>query len=198
MAAGFPPEDSQALPEDWNADYSDCETVEVPLTFDSQFFNTLHTDINGIGDLQEAEQQKMNMEIINLGQDLALVTKPSRFHKTDLEPWRHILELYVEAEVFFATREQTHGTRSSQNALKQLQWFQSQVETKEFAKHFKLRSSQSAFVRFLHLNASLVKYLQFRELNQLAVRKILKSTVAFRSTKSPRPPLRCALLIRAH
>lgn len=167
-------EDGRAGPEPGVVDHGDCETVEVPLVFDSQFFRMLHTDVSGIDGLQEQEQQRMNQEITNLGQELALVTKPSRFHRTDLEPWRHILELYVEAEVFFATREQAHGTRSSQNALKQLKWFQDQVEKEEYAKKFKLRPSQAAFGRFLRLNASLVKYLQFRELNQLAVRKILK------------------------
>lgn len=176
MTACTHAEDGQASPEASSADSGDeYETVEVPLVFDSQFFRMLHTDVNGIDDLQAEEQQRMNAEITDLGKEIALVTKPTRFHKTDLEPWRYILELYVEAEVFFATQEQTHGTRSSQNALTQLQWFQSQVEKKKFAKQFRIQASQAAFARFLRLNANLLKYLQFQELNQLAVRKILKS-----------------------
>ena len=107
------PESSASFVQD--DDSRDYETVEVPLVFDSQFFEILHADVNSIDNLQEAEQRKMNQEITELGGELALVTKPSRFHKTDLEPWRYILELYVEAEVFFATREQTHGTRTSQD-----------------------------------------------------------------------------------
>lgn len=175
MTNGDSTEDSPSPSEAWGADSSEYKTVEVPLVFDSQFFNMLHADVNGIDDLQAEEQQKMNQEITNLGQEIAQVTKPTRFHRTDLQPWRYILELYVEAEVFFATQEQTHGTRSSQNALKQLQWFQNQVEAKRLVKQFKLSSSKAAFGRFVHLNASLLKYLQFQELNQLAVRKILKS-----------------------
>lgn len=156
--------------------HNGCETIEVPLVFDSQFFRILHNDVNSIDDLQATEKKKMNQEITDLGTEISQVTKPTRFSKTDLEPWRHILELYVDAEVFFATQEQTHGARSSKEALKQLQFFQSEVEKKQFVRNFKLRESQVAFVRFLRLNASLLKYLQFQELNQLAVRKILKST----------------------
>lgn len=163
---------------DETTENGDFETIEVPLVFDSQFFEILHSDVNSIDNLQAKEQKKMHQEITDLGSELSQITKPSRFHKTDLEPWRYILELYVDAEVFFATREQDHGARSSQQALKQLQWFQTQVEKKKFTKNFKLHESQAAFVRFLHLNASLLKYLQFQELNQLAVRKILKSMLS--------------------
>jgi E3 ubiquitin-protein ligase BAH len=152
----------------------ECETFEVPLVFDSQFFRILHNDVSSIDDLQATEKKKMDQEIANLGSEISQVTKPTRFSKTDLDPWRHILELYIDAEVFFATQEQSHGARSSQQALKQLQWFQSEVEKRQFAKSFKLRESQMAFVHFLRLNASLLKNLQFQELNQLAVRKILK------------------------
>ncbi|KAF7549214.1 hypothetical protein G7Z17_g6554 [Cylindrodendrum hubeiense] len=150
------------------------ETLEVPLVFDGEFFNILQSDVNNLDTLQTQEEERMKVEIVDLGKEVAQVAKPSRFSKNDLARWRNIFELYLDAEVFFATHEMDHGARSSQVALKQLQWFQNQVETRGLAKEFKLAESRAAFTRFLNLNASLLKNLQFQELNKLAISKILK------------------------
>ncbi|PNY29592.1 RING finger protein [Tolypocladium capitatum] len=154
------------------------ETIEVPLVFDSQFFDMLQSDVNNLDALQAEEEKKMTEEVVELGKDVSQVSRPSRFSKSDLARWRHIFELYLDAEVFFATHECDHGTRSSQKALKQLQWFQGEVDKRQLATDFKLRESRAAFLRFLNLNASLLKNLQFQELNKLAVVKILKSKLA--------------------
>jgi len=150
------------------------ETIEVPLVFDNEFFDILQSDVNNIDALQASERRNMTNEIQELRQEIGQVSQPSRFSKTDLARWRQIFELYLDAEVFFATNEQDHGARSSQAALKKLQWFQQEVETRQLARCFKLRASQQAFTRFVQLNSNLLKNLQFQELNQLAVLKILK------------------------
>ncbi|KAL6852840.1 hypothetical protein ACO1O0_007388 [Amphichorda felina] len=155
-------------------DRDDHETIEVPLVFDNRFFEMLQSDVNNIDALQANEQRGMIEEIFALRDEIALVSKPSRFSKTDLALWRHIFELYLDADVFFATSEQDHGARSSQAALKQLQWFQGEVEKRHLARDFRLRESHVALARFLKLNASLLKNMQFQELNRLAVLKILK------------------------
>lgn len=150
------------------------QTIEVPLVFDSEFFDILQSDVNNLDVLQGQEEKNMSSEIVALGKEVAQVTKPTRFSKSDLARWRYIFELYLDAEVFFATHEQDHGARSSQVALKQLQWFQKEVEKRGLAKEFKLPESRDAFTRFINLNALLLKNLQFQELNKLAVTKILK------------------------
>lgn len=151
------------------------ETIEVPLVFDAEFFDMLQSDVNNLDALQAEEEQKLTTEVVELGKEVSLVCRTSRFSKSDLARWRRIFELYLDAEVFFSTHERDHGTRSSQKALAQLQWFQSEVEKSHLAKEFKLRESQTAFSRFVNLNLSLLKNLQFQELNKLAIVKILKS-----------------------
>jgi hypothetical protein len=158
------------------AEEDDVETIEVPLVFDNRFFEILQSDVNNIDALQAEEQKTMSKEIMELGKEVSRVAKPTRFSSSDLTRWRHIFELYLDAEVFFATHEQTHGARTSKDALRQLQWFQSEVEKRDLVKSFKIPESQVAFARFLKLNLSLLKNLQFQELNKLAVMKILKST----------------------
>lgn len=126
----------------------------------------------------------MSTEVVELSKEVSKLSKPSRFSKSDLARWRQIFELYLDAEVFFATREQTHGSRSSESALKQLQWFQGEVQKRELASKFKFKESHDAFTRFIKLNMSLLKNLQFQELNQTAIFKILKSKTQTLSPQS--------------
>ncbi|KAF4967092.1 hypothetical protein FSARC_5313 [Fusarium sarcochroum] len=150
------------------------EIIEVPLVFDAEFFEMLQSDVNNLDALQTKEEKTMTSEIVALGREVEQVVKPKRFSKTDLARWRQIFELYLDAEIFFATHEQDHGDRSSQVALRQLQWFQDQVANQNLVKDFKLPESKAAFTRFINLNASLLKNMQFQELNKTAVAKILK------------------------
>lgn len=158
------------------------ETVEVPLVFDAEFFDMLQSDVNNLDALQTEEEGKMTAEVVELGKEVSFVCRTSRFSKSDLARWRRIFELYLDAEVFFSTHERDHGTRSSQMALKQLQLFQAEVEKGHLARNFKLRESRMAFSRFVNLNLSLLKNLQFQELNKLAIVKILKSECLGTST----------------
>lgn len=158
-----------------NGDIGNYENIEVPLVFDAEFFDMLQNDVNELDALQAEEQKQLTTEITELSKEVSAVSRPSRFAKSDLARWRQIFELYLDSNVFFATQERDHGARNSQRALKQLQWFQKEVEQRNLARDFKIPQSRQAFARFLQLNASLLKNLQFQELNKLAVSKILKS-----------------------
>lgn len=151
------------------------ETIEVPLVFDNQFFEMLQSDVNNIEALQAKEEASMTDEIVSIRDEVSIVSKPRKFSKTDLARWRNIFELYLDAEVFFSTHERNHGVRTSSAALEKLKWFQKEVTSRNLAQSFKLPQSHAAFERFLKLNLSLLKNLQFQELNQMAVSKILKS-----------------------
>ncbi|KXH26694.1 hypothetical protein CSIM01_02995 [Colletotrichum simmondsii] len=150
------------------------ERIEVPLVFDSEFFDILQSDVNNLDALQAKEEKAMVMEIVALRQEISHLTKPSRLSKSDLARWRAIFELYLDAQVFFSTNEQDHGSRTSQTAAKQLQWFQEEITKRNLVKSFKIAESREALVRFLSLNAVLLKNLQFQEINQVAIYKILK------------------------
>ncbi|KAM0249362.1 hypothetical protein ACHAQJ_009078 [Trichoderma viride] len=156
-------------------DEDSYETIELPLVFDGVFFDMLLSDVSNLDALQATEQDNLKEEVKELGKQVSQVTRPSRFSKSDLDRWRCIFELYLDAEIFFATHEQDHGARSSQKALQQLQWFQGQVNKQQLVSTFKLSESRTAFSKFLELNLSLLKHLQFQELNVLAISKILKS-----------------------
>lgn len=152
------------------------QQVEVPLVFDAQFFDILQDDVLLLDSLQEAEQAKLRAQISQLGLALTQTTKPSngRRARDDLARWRDIFELYLEARVFFSTRESDHGARTSAQALQQLRWFQEEVLRRKLVQGLKLTVSREAFANFVNMNALLLLNLSFQELNQRAVAKILK------------------------
>ncbi|ETS85472.1 hypothetical protein PFICI_03497 [Pestalotiopsis fici W106-1] len=154
--------------------------VEVPLVFDTEFFDILQTDVSNLDILQGQEQEKLKGEIVALGQEITKVSKPSngKRAKDDLAKWRDIFELYLDARIFFSNRETDHGARSSAQATKQLQWFQEQVLQRKLVQGLKLQPSREAFNKFLNVNAMLLQNLKFQEINQLAITKILKSMAA--------------------
>jgi len=157
----------------------DDEWVKIPLNSDGRFFSLLQTDVTELDTLQDEERQSMNDRIRVLGVEIAEVAKPRRglvkFSKSDLYRWREIFELYLAAQVFFSTNEAAGGLRKSEKAQKQLVWFQDEVNKRQLPQKFKIASSAVAYTQFLTLNATLLQNLQFQELNQTAITKIIKS-----------------------
>ncbi|KAI0453986.1 RING-14 protein [Xylaria acuta] len=155
---------------------TDIHQVEVPLVFDAEFFGILQTDVSNIGILQKEEQAKLESQIVALGEELGKAVEPSRGRraKADLDVWRQIFEIYVDARVFFSSRESDHGARTTTRAVDQLRWFQDQVVQRKLVQRLKLGASQTAFENFVSINTALLSILKFQEINRLAVMKILK------------------------
>jgi SPX domain len=149
--------------------------IEVPLTFDAEFFEILQGDVTKLGTLHAEEQKAMTEEIIALGKEIARVTNPSKHSKSDLERWRELFDIYLQAGIFFSTNELDHGSRNSAVALKQLQWFQAEVMKRGLVKSFKVPASREALNLFTSINLTLLRNIKFQEINQLAISKILKS-----------------------
>ncbi|KAK7745969.1 hypothetical protein SLS53_002689 [Cytospora paraplurivora] len=150
------------------------ERIEVPLVFDGEFFNILQSDVDSLDALQQQEEKSMEVDIITLSEEVSAVTKPSKFSKSDLNRWREIFDLYVDAQVFFSSHELDHGSRSSTKAVQQLVWFQKEIQSRGLLSKFKMPSSRLAYTRFLQLNATLLQNLKFQEINKTAITKILK------------------------
>jgi E3 ubiquitin-protein ligase BAH len=148
--------------------------IEVPLTFDAEFFELLQGDVSDLGALQEEEKKAMVIDIKALGRELTKVATPST-RKTDLSRWRELFDLYLQAGIFFSTNELDHGSRNSTDATRQLQWFQAEASRKGLVKSFKLSASRRVLERFIGINLTLLHNLRFQEMNQLAISKILKS-----------------------
>ncbi|KAI1149725.1 RING-14 protein [Nemania diffusa] len=154
----------------------DIRRVEVPLVFDAEFFGILQADVSNIKTLEEEEQAKLEGQIVALGEELGKAVEPSRGRraKADLDVWRQIFELYLDARIFFSSRESDHGSRTSTQAIEQLRWFQGQVVQRKLVQRLKLSTSHAAFDNFVGINTALLSILKFQEINRLAITKILK------------------------
>jgi E3 ubiquitin-protein ligase BAH len=149
--------------------------IEIPLTSDTEFFRLIQEDVANLDNLQTKEQKFMSDEIVELSKEVTVLAKPSKFSKTDMNRWRQIFDLYLQAGVFFSTNELDHGSRDSTVATRQLDWFQSEVDSRGLVKSFKLPASRQALQRFVQINITLLQNLKFQEINQKAIGKILKS-----------------------
>ncbi|CAK7272500.1 hypothetical protein SEPCBS57363_005162 [Sporothrix epigloea] len=177
-------------------DHKSFQRFEVSLTADGEFFDLIHRDMAELGRIGHAEQIAMTADVVALGQEVSAVTQPEKKkhawfgggatnakenaatqskYASDLARWRELFELYLDAQVFFSTRERDHGkAHTSVQASKQLDWFQERVKERGLLQRFQLPGSMIAYQRLMLLNKRLYLNLRFRELNQTAQTKILK------------------------
>jgi hypothetical protein len=150
----------------------------VPLTFDAEFFGILQGEVSTLDNLQAGEERAMMNDVKLLGTEIAKVTNPSRYKQGDIDRWRELFDLYLQAGIFFSTNELDHKSRDSAMAIKQLQWFQVEVTKRGLVKSFKLSASREALNQFISINLALLHNMKFQEINQLAISKILKSKLS--------------------
>ena len=132
-------------------------------------------DVKTLDTIQERERNDIIEEIESLSKELVQLTEPSKFKKTDMNRWRELFAIYLEAGVFFSTSENSPGYRNSAVAKRQLEWFQKEVKRRDLLSAFKLPASQEALSRFLQINVTLWQNMKYQEINQQAIGKILKS-----------------------
>ncbi|KAH7369916.1 SPX domain-containing protein [Rhexocercosporidium sp. MPI-PUGE-AT-0058] len=150
--------------------------IDVQLRFDAEFFGLLQGDVTSLDNLQAQEQKNLTDEIQALSSLITEVSKPrpGGFHKTDLNRWRQLFDLYLQAGIFFSTNEFDHGSRTSAMAAQKLQWFQGEVVKQDIMGLFKLKASHEALQQFVKINIGILQHLKFHEINQRAFSKILK------------------------
>ncbi|KAK5275431.1 hypothetical protein LTR40_013046, partial [Exophiala xenobiotica] len=122
------PEDSRGLAND-NVDDGDVapddeeqqpQTIEVPLTSDSEFFQILRRELADLDRLQDSEQSRIQNEITQLGRELRILqSSKSKRSKQEIEIWRKIFELYSDAEIFMSSHEADAGARDAEHAQMQ-------------------------------------------------------------------------------
>jgi E3 ubiquitin-protein ligase BAH len=151
-------------------------TVEVPITSDTEFFTRLTTEVTGLEKLQEREQKKMNVQITDLGKQVAKLTDPDRrANRKMLTVWRQVFQIYVEEGIFFGTTEADHEAHGSDKAMQRLADFQQKIAKAGLVEKLKRKDSLQALNTFLHINREILQGLRFGEINHNAMLKILKS-----------------------
>lgn len=155
---------------------TDLETIEIPLTSDSEFFQILRRELVNLDRLQSKEQSSIQSEIVQLGEDLRnLKLSKKRRSKEELEAWRRIFELYTDAQIFLSSHEADAGARDIPHAQKQLQYFNKQISMPSPSSRNNLGKDASiALDRFLKINLDLLRLMKYQDINRTALTKIMK------------------------
>lgn len=181
-----------ALQTDGEADSaseeSDRETptetkwIQIPLVSAKNFFDTLEPKLNELEALNEVEEKKLEMDILDLGDMVEDVTEPVRegfeakrkISYRDLYFWREMFRLYLEKPIFYSETERNRGALSFDEAKRNLQAYDEQLRSTGLLAKMKTPLAKRAAQRFLDLNVDILKIMHFQEMNGRAMRKILK------------------------
>lgn len=175
------PQDEPASPGTVSANSSrkrpGYRRIEIPLTSDTEFFTKLTAELSGLEALQKREEVRMHGEISSLGNQIAHLTDPDRrANKKLLSVWRQIFQMYVEEGIFFGTTESDHSAHDAAKAQERLNDFYAKLRTSGLTEKLKKKENMEAFKTFMHINQEILQGLRFGEINETAIRKILKST----------------------
>ncbi|KAF9924101.1 hypothetical protein FBU30_005865 [Linnemannia zychae] len=154
-----------------NTEENGKRVLVIELTADTAFFDQLGEEVSQLSKLQQANKAKFESKVDDLSKILTVVSSPQN---KDMYTWREILKIYLDAQVFVGDQETDRSTRSSEKAQTQLQWFMKEMERSKLTHKFKQPKSKVAFNTFFQLNSELIMMKQFKELNQMAMTKILK------------------------
>ncbi|KAI5299893.1 hypothetical protein KEM55_001181 [Ascosphaera atra] len=152
------------------------ETVEIPLSYDVVFFDTVRRELHALESFQRHQKTSMNAQIKALAARVSAATdrfSPSSKATAAAYTWREIFSLYLSFQVFFSTEEATCGQRDAAGASAQFASFERALAKSSLAKKLNREGRRSLDV-FLGVNEALLRTMKFQELNEVALKKILK------------------------
>ncbi|OCK84381.1 RING-14 protein-like protein [Lepidopterella palustris CBS 459.81] len=171
----FSIDDSSTISSERETGSRSIRMIEVPLTSDTEFFETLSNELSGIASLQAREEKKLHQMVSELSKTITKLTEPDRSsNRKDIEKWRAVFQAYVEANIFFATGELDHGAHDVAKAEANLLKFSQVIAEKGLATDFKNKEGLSALTQFININREMLQMLRFQEINYTAMVKILK------------------------
>ncbi|KAI0325552.1 hypothetical protein GY45DRAFT_1330094 [Cubamyces sp. BRFM 1775] len=175
----------------------------IPLVSDTNFFRTLTEALNSLAAYLVTKRAEFETTLRSLSQDISSASRPSSstssFHpyspfssdpanisvsshalaitsRSDLDTWRQIFQLYMEADIFQGHQERFRGERDIEDAEMRLQTFNSELNERISKGALKLRMKQSrvALKTFMELNTFILDLRKFQHVTAEATRKILK------------------------
>lgn len=156
--------------------------IQIPLISARSFFDMLEPKLQELEALNDAEEKKLEEEILDLGEMVENVTEPVRegyeakrtVSYRDLYFWREMFRLYMETPIFYSNTERNHGALTYIEARKRLEAYDAQLRSTGLLAKMKTPLAKAAAQKFLDLNLDILKIMHFQEMNARAMAKILK------------------------
>lgn len=163
-------------------DAQNAKWITIPLASAEDFFDLLAPKLDELERLREAETEKLEGEILDLGAAVENVVEPvqdgfeakRRVSYRDLYFWREMFRLYLEKPVFYSNTEQNAGALTFSEARARLQDFDQRLRNSGLLGKMKTPAAKLAAKQFLDLNVDILKIIRFQEMNARAMTKILK------------------------
>lgn len=160
----------------------DVRWVQVPLASAKDFFELLEPKLQELEALRIAETEKLEGDILDLGDAVEDVVEPVRegfeavryMNYRDLYFWREMFRLYMEKPIFYSETEARRGAFTFKEAKKRLEDYDTQLRESGLLSKMKSPEARKAATQFLDLNISILKIMHFQEMNARAMTKILK------------------------
>lgn len=133
----------------------------------------LFDELSQLDLLEKQEKDLLLSRIEALSEGLQTVASPYKKH-SDLGVWREIFRVYLEAGIFFGDTELSRTERQTEKAQRQMKWFLEEIQKLGLLDNFQQPESLHLFKIFLALNTTLLSFKHFHDVNQLAMKKILK------------------------
>ncbi|KAI1787213.1 SPX domain-containing protein [Ganoderma leucocontextum] len=175
----------------------------IPLASDTAFFRTLSDALASLSEYLIGRKAEFETTLQSLSQDISSASRPSSstssFHpyspfssdvatiavsstalainsKSDLETWREIFQMYMEADIFQGHQERFRGERDLEDAAARLAAFSSALRERSSVGRLKLslKRSKVALRTFMELNTFILDLRKFQHVTTEATRKILK------------------------
>ncbi|OJT14237.1 hypothetical protein TRAPUB_9210 [Trametes pubescens] len=175
----------------------------IPLVSDTAFFRTLTEALNSLAAYLVTKRAEFESSLRSLSQDISSASRPQShtagFHphsryssdpanisisshtlalnsRSDLDTWRQIFQLYMEADIFQGHQERFRGEREVEDAEARLRTFLADLNEQTSKGTLKLRMKQSrvALKSFMELNTFILDLRKFQQVTAEATRKILK------------------------
>jgi len=161
---------------------AETKWIQIPLVSAKNFFDTLEPKLDELEALNDAEEKKLEMDILDLGDMVEDVTEPVRegfeakrkISYRDLYFWREMFRLYLEKPIFYSETERNRGALSFDEAKRNLQAYDEQLRSTGLLAKMRTPLAKKAAQRFLDLNVDILRIMHFQEMNARAMRKILK------------------------
>lgn len=161
---------------------AETKWIQIPLVSAKNFFDTLEPKLDELEALNDAEEKKLEMDILDLGDMVEDVTEPVRegfeakrkMSYRDLYFWREMFRLYLEKPIFYSETERNRGALSFDEAKRNLQAYDEQLRSTGLLAKMRTPLAKKAAQRFLDLNVDILRIMHFQEMNARAMRKILK------------------------
>jgi len=175
-------EDSPERPPSERRSSTETKWIQIPLISAKAFFDMLEPKLQELQELNEAEEKKLEEDILNLGEMIENVTEPVRegyeakrsVSYRDLYFWREMFRMYMETPIFYSNTERNHGALTFTESKKRLEAYDEQLRSTGLLAKMRTPLAKAAAQKFLDLNLDILKIMHFQEMNARAMVKILK------------------------